>query len=354
MLLRALLPATLLMGCSSKVLKFEKKDQQQANKEFEQVVKIESPAEPPPGAALTAPPANDAPPVVKKANEKPNTSAKVKSKKGSSTAKEKAAKTDLAAIKTPTRRQPDIESDFGFDGRRPLKDPFRVGEKITHRVHYFKVSAGQLSFEVKPFVFVNGRKSYNFRTSVVTSSLFSSFYTADDFSETLVDYENLTPSVFTLHVQESAQLKEAKSFFDFEKRKALYWETKVTEKSGKEEKRQEWELEDYSQNVFSAAYYMRNFQWKVGEENLFRVADDGENITFRGKAIRKEKIETEVGSFDAIVIKPEFEIKGVFKPVGDIYFWLSDDDRKYILKIESKIKIGTVVSEIIDLVPGQP
>ena len=83
-----------------------------------------------------------------------------------------------------------------------------------------------------------------------------------------------------------------------------------------------------------------------------RVADAGENIVFRGKAIRKEKIETEVGDFDAIVIKPEITVKGIFKPIGDIYFWLSDDDRKFILRIESSIKIGTIVSEVVKLKPG--
>lgn len=346
--------ALFIGGCAAKVLKFEKQDHQKAEKEFEQVVKIEMPA----AAEPTGVPSENASVAQSKKSEKdqkPSSAVKDKKSKTAKVVKSKVPeKTDKSTEKQVLRRQPEIESDIGFDGRRPLVDPFRVGEKVTHRVHYFKVTAGQLSFEVKPFVVVNGRKAYNFRTSIVTSSLFSSFYTADDFSETLVDYENLTPSVFTLHVQESAQIKEAKSFFDFEKRKAIYWENKITEKNGKEEKRQEWELEEYSQNVFSAAYYMRNFQWKVGEENLFRVSDDGENITFRGKAIRKETLETEVGTFEAIVVKPEFELKGVFKPVGDIYIWLSNDDRKYILKIESKIKIGTLVSEIIELAPGKP
>jgi hypothetical protein len=334
-----------VVGCASKFLKYDKREELSQNKEFDSIVKIEAPAVEP--SAPSPAPTTEVKPESKPASKKESSKALAKKKK---------AKKDAPVepeIK-PSRRQPELESDVGFEGRRPLKDPFRVGEKVTHRVHYFNVSAGNLTFEVKPFVYVNGRKSYKFRTSIVTSSLFSSFYAADDYSETLVDFEELVPSVFTLHVQETGQLKEGKSFFNFQTKKALYWETKVTKKNGKEEKKLEWDIDDYSQNVFSAAYYMRNFQWKVGEEIAFRVADDGENILFRGKAIRSEKIETEVGTFDALVIKPEFELKGVFKPVGDIYIWLSNDDRKYILKIESKIKIGTLVSEITELVPGNP
>lgn len=247
----------------------------------------------------------------------------------------------------------DVEDQVGFQGRRPLKDPFRVGEEVVHEVHYFKVSAGELALKVEPFVEVNGRKSYSMVTSIKSKGMFSNFYSADDKSVTFLDYELLIPRVFTLHVKESGQLREARSFFDFDKLKATYWEKKVTKKNGVEEKKQEWDIQTYSQNVFSAAFYMRVFQWDVGKEYAFRVADDGENLIFRGKALRKEKISTDAGDFNAIVIQPQIEAKGVFKPVGDIYFWLSDDDRKYILRIESSIKIGTLVSEVIKINPGQ-
>jgi hypothetical protein len=96
------------------------------------------------------------------------------------------------------------------------------------------------------------------------------------------------------------------------------------------------------------------FQWEVGKENAFHVADDEKNLIFRAKAVRKEHISTDAGEFDAIVIRPEIELKGKFNPVGDNYIWLSDDDRKYILRIESKIKIGTLVSEVTEIHPGAP
>ncbi len=280
-----------------------------------------------------------------------------KSKKNAKTAtpvESKKKSADKSSEVTVLKHEPaDVEDQVGFQGRRPLKDPFRVGEEVVHEVHYFKVSAGELALKVEPFVEVNGRKSYSMVTSIKSKGMFSNFYSADDKSVTFLDYELLIPRVFTLHVKESGQPREARSFFDFDKMKATYWEKKVTKKNGVEEKKQEWDIQTYSQNVFSAAFYMRVFQWDVGKEYAFRVADDGENLIFRGKALRKEKISTDAGDFNAIVIQPQIEAKGVFKPVGDIYFWLSDDDRKYILRIESSIKIGTLVSEVIKINPGQ-
>lgn len=340
----AVIAVFVLAACANKVLKYEHTDRIRVSDEFDKAVKIEvAPvASPSPSPAATGQKPTPTPAGKKKTVQK-------KIKKG------KVSESIAEASPTPTpRRQPELESDIGFDGRRPLKDPFRVGEKIVHEVHYFKVSAGKLTLEVKPFLTVNGHKSYNFRTAIATSSLFESFYTVDDYVETLVDYETLVPNVFTLHVRESAQIKEAKSFFDHETLKATYWEKKVTEKDGEQEKRLEWELNSFAQNVFSAAFYLRNFHWRVGSENAFTVADDGKNLVFKGKAIRKEKLSTDLGEFDTIVIQPEITLKGKFQPVGDIFMWLSDDDRKYILRIESKIKIGTLISEVIEINPGQP
>lgn len=368
--------ASLLVACTAKFLKYDQEDQLRKNKEFEQAVKIvEAPVE---SSGGTSEPAKG--PQVQPPLKMPTESASTKDvnagkpvaevpviNKSSIKVKPPLRAKDLpnavvdkksVAVKPaepePARREPDLEDMDGFapGQRRPLKDPFRVGEKVVHDVSYFKVSAGQLTLEVGPFVEVNHRKSYNFITSIQSNRTFSTFYSVDDYSKTYVDYEELIPHVFTLHVKESGQLREASSYFDSSTLQAKFWEKKFTEKNGHEEKKLEWEILKYSQNVYSAAYYMRIFQWKVGKEHAFRIADDGENIIFRGKAIRAEKIKTEAGEFNALVIKPEIEVKGLFKPMGDIFFWLSDDDRKYLLRVESKIKIGTLVTEAVEINPG--
>lgn len=321
----------LVAGCASKVLKYDKTENLKNIKEFDQAVKIEE------GAAAPTP---SAPVEV------------VETKELETKKKKKTKATPVVPV--ALRHQPELESDEGFIGRRPIKDPFRVGEKVVHSVRYLKMKAGILEMEVKPFVQVNGRPAYSMNYHISSSSIFSSIYSVDDSAVTLMDFETMIPSVFTLHVRESTQIREARYFFDRKKLMSQFWEKKVTDKSGEEERKLEWESPDYSQNVFSAAYYMRVFNWRVGSENSFRVADTGENLIFKAKAIRAETISTEVGEFNAIVIKPEIQLKNQFKPVGDIFIWLSDDDRKFILKIESKIKIGYIVSEITELNRGAP
>ncbi|MFN7729371.1 MAG: DUF3108 domain-containing protein [Bdellovibrio sp.] len=334
--------ALVFAGCASSFLKYEKAESLKDISEFDNQVKIETNELPEEvaGAEVSAPAPSPTPqipaPLVK------NT-------------KKKAAKESKAVspVASATKHEPELEGQDAFLLRRPLKDPFREGEKVIHEVSYFSSTAGVLTMSVKPFAQVNGRKSYHFHTAIKSASVFDLFYSVDDYVSAMMDFETLIPSVFTLHVKESGQLREARFLFDWQKKTANYWEKKVTKKKGPEEKKQNWEVPEYSQNVFSSIYYLRVFNWEVGKNNSFRVADGGENLIFRGTAVKREQLSTDAGDFWAIKIKPEIQLKNAFKPVGDIYIWLSDDDRKYILRIEAKIKIGTLVSEVIQIEPGK-
>ena len=329
-----------------------KSDESAEDKKSESIPpNVQSPAQEKP-TVVTAP-------VKEPAKVKPVAQSKVKI----TNSKKKTAKnkTDLAKEKEPAPqstvlvRQPDIEDAEGFDpgSRRPKVDPFQVGEVVTHSVRYFAAQAGVVTFKVRPFVEVNNSKSYSFLVDLKSTGIFSKFYSVDDQVETFVDYNTLNPYVFKLHLKESAQLKEAQSFFDQKSLKATYWENKYTEKDGNTEKKLEWEILPFSQNAFSGIFYMRVFKWDIGKEYSFRVSDDQKNIIFKGTALAKEKLDTDAGSFNAIKIKAQIVSRGVLEQAGDILIWVSDDEHKYVLRIEAKIKIGTLVSEVTSIKPGK-
>ncbi len=329
-----------ILSCSSGFLRYNKEKDIFKNKEFETKVLIkEVPAEAPTQIEAPTHIVNDVKPL-----ETNKTDSKKTSKKPNKVRLKKFPQPELDEVRG---HQPEIEDSEGFgQDRRPLVDPFKIGEKVIHTVSYFGTTAGILTLSVGPFLEVNGRKSYNFKTDIKSSGLFSNFYSVLDHVETYVDFVDLVPHVFKLQIKESAQLKEAQSFFDHRTLKANYWENKYTEKNGHEEKKQNWDILPYSQNAFSAIFYMRLFKWKVGKEYAFRVSDDEKNIIFKGRAIENVKLETDAGTFDAIKIKVNVVSRGALTQEGNMYFWLSDDEHKYVLRIEAKIKIGTLVSEV--------
>lgn len=365
-----LIMSIVVMSACSSLMKYEKAEELKKNTEFDQAVTIvkpvETPAEETSATAAGTPAATPAPSVAptptpapaktKSAKAKKTTAVISSADKKSSAVKATGKKGKGAAVvvpEAPAVRQPELEDSEGFQGRRPVVDPFRPGEEVVHDVHYFKVSAGELRMKVEPFSMVNNRKSYTYAIEIKTIGLFSNFYAVDDRVETFVDHEDMVPRVFQLHVKESGQIKEAKMFFDHDKGQATYWEKKVTKDDGEKEKKLQWDILPYSQNVYSAVYYMRNFKWETGKEYSFRVTNDEENLVFSGRALRREVLQTKLGPMKAIVIQPNIVLKGKFKPIGENLIWLSDDDRRYILRIEAKIKIGTLISEVVKITPGK-
>lgn len=329
--------ALALPGCAIRFLQHKNADQILAVDEYDKkMVVTENVA--PPTAMPPAPPAVPAPVA----------------KKGKRGRKKAVAEPKVVATKAgPQKRQPEIEDDEDFDGRRPKTDPFRVGEKVTLDITYFALIAGHVDIEVKPFAQVNGEKAYHFEVNAFSNSFFSRVYAVEDKAVTYVNYQTMRPYNLQISLKESKQLAEARTLFDWGKLEANYWQKRITKEKGEQAKEKTWKIESYAQNVISAAYYLRTFKLTPGKKLAFRVADEGKNIVFTGEVLRKEVLHTAMGKMNTVVIQPQVTVDGIFSPIGEVFIWLTDDDRKFMVQLETKIKIGSVVAKLRSIEKGQ-
>lgn len=339
-----------LAGCSSNFLKYDKEENFFKNEEFERKVQIKTVDDDVVEAEQSMATVQTSEQSISATTEVKKTAPKKEIKKP----RIKKAETKKFDAVVLLKRQPEIEDNEGFVGnsRRPIIDPFKVGEKVVHEVSYFSAKAGTLTMQVKPFAQVNNRKSYNFVVNLQSSRVFSNFYSVEDRVDTFLDHETLMPHVLKINIKETGKLAQSQSYFNNETLTASFWEKKYTEKAGEEERKFTWDILPFSQNAFSGLFYMRIFTWKEGKKISFRVAEDKKNIVFTGTALAKEKLNTEAGEFNAIKIKASIVTRGALSQTGDIFIWVSDDEHKYILRIEAKIKIGTLVSEVVEIEPG--
>lgn len=355
------------IACSSKILKSDRSEEILRNEDFEKAVVVrEVPAPTPalnsapspatsgtPSTALIVAfesPAPSASPVpqatpMAEVTPSPTPTPDKKSRNGKHTKSAGVVieNKTVAPSATP-HREPALEDAEGFNGRRPIADPFRAGEKTVFEVSYFSVVAGDMTVEVQPFVEVNGRLSYRFSGTAKSTSVFAMFYAVDDRYESFVDYATMVPFSYSLHVKESNQLRETRTLFNWDQSRAYFWDKKINPDETVEEKKADWQIPAYSQNVFTAVYYLRTFTLRPGKKINFRVAHENENLVVSAEVIRREVLSTPAGDFNTIVVKPKIELDGVFKAVGDIFLWLTDDDRKILVRLESKIKIGKIVA----------
>ena len=328
--------ALALIGCASRFLQFDDADKVLQNKEFDSAIKVK---ELPPPEPIPVVIGTEAPPVIAPTPTPVPTPVPKAKKKGKQS----------AAPVGPALREPRIEDDEAMIGRRPLIDPFKVGEEVILDISYFGVDAGELIVQTLPFVEVNGRRAYRFRSFAKTVSVFEMFYKVDDVAETFVDYETLNPFSYTLDVKESKLLRDARALHDWQKGRMFYWDKKITKDNGVEEKKEDWEIPAYSQNIFSALWYLRIFKLTPGKKLKFNMAHEGEVLLITMEVLRREKLKTSVGELNTVVLRPSAEKNGEKKDIGNNLFWLTDDDRKLMVRMESKIKLGTIVGSLSSL-----
>jgi hypothetical protein len=60
----------------------------------------------------------------------------------------------------------------------------------------------------------------------------------------------------------------------------------------------------------------------------------------------RERVKTEAGEFDCLVVEPILRGPGIFTQKGRITVWLTDDARRMPVQIRSKLKTGTLVGRL--------
>lgn len=231
-----------------------------------------------------------------------------------------------------------------WPNRWTMKPFFRSGERYLFDITYFGATAGQLELSILPQKIVAGRPSYHFKGRAWTSSIFSLFYRLNDVAESYMDAEGLFSHKFSLKLDESKQQREILELYDQKAHKVYYWSKLDHVKKGKRLDQFEFEIEPYAQDGVSSFFYVRTLPLEIGKTYTFPLVNNGKMREVRVTAIRKEKLPTKIGEIDAIVVKPEVLLDGVLKSYGDSFLWISDDERRLLLKIDAKIKVGSVIA----------
>ncbi len=86
----------------------------------------------------------------------------------------------------------------------------------------------------------------------------------------------------------------------------------------------------------------------MGRPEYIDIFDSKKLWNTEVQVLRKERVRVPAGEFDTIVIKPLLKSEGVFMKKGEIYIWLTDDDKKIPVMIKSKVKIGNFKVKLVE------
>ena len=220
--------------------------------------------------------------------------------------------------------------------------PFDVGEKLNYDIRYVGVTAGYFNTEVMPFKVVNDRKVYHFQAHAKTVKLFELVYRVNDLLESFWDEEGAFSHRFTMDLDESKQTRKLIELYDYDKKKSFFWNRIDHVQKGFSEQKEQYDIALWSQDPISSLYYLRiaPLPKDPNQEFRFPIILDGKPWEGVIHFLGKERVYAGGRYFESNVYKLENYQNGEVKN-KDNKVWISDDEHRYVLRVEAKIKVGS-------------
>ena len=207
-------------------------------------------------------------------------------------------------------------------------------EVLTYDIYWMGIYAGTAVLESE-----NKNGIFKITSRVQSAPVVSAFYKVEDQAESIVT--NGLPFKLRIKLQEGTHATDKETVFDTGNRKITF--INYLKGSKKEHDIPEGTFWD----VLSGFYYLRSQNLLVGKTAYVNIFDSNKFFRAEVSVLKKDIIKvTGMGEISALIIKPELKSEGLFKKTGDILIWLTDDDRKVPVRVETRIPVGNVVAEL--------
>jgi hypothetical protein len=216
---------------------------------------------------------------------------------------------------------------------------FQNGEQLKYKVYYtasiLYVPAGEVQFNANLEKY-NEKICWHFQGAGRTYKSYDWFFKVKDLYESYVDTQSMLPIKFLRDVHEGSYKLYHNVTFLNEKKLAI--STKGI-----------YKVPNGIQDIMSAVFSIRNIDCShltVGQKIPFNIFIDDEIWPVYIKYVGKEKIKTNVGTVNCMKFIP-FLIKGnLFKGGEGMKIWITDDNNKIPLRIESEVSVGKVRADL--------
>ena len=210
------------------------------------------------------------------------------------------------------------------------------GERLVFDIKYGLVTAGEATLNLQKIQHQEN-EAWRIFSTAETNSFFDRVFRVRDTIESISTSDSLMSLVFTKRLSEGKyrQHRIHQNYFDqnlsiysnFRFNRGVWEESRIEIPSG-------------TYDLLSAFYQVRTMDMVPGQTIPINVTTDGKNYNALVNVLRKETINTVLGRVECLVIEPALEGEAIFQQTGDIHIWLTNDDRKIPVLLQSKVIFG--------------
>ena len=210
----------------------------------------------------------------------------------------------------------------------PNRLPFVVGERLTYNAKVSAMNAGKATISVEGIEMVRGIPTFHTIFDVRGRVLFKRFAN---------HYESWFDTTSLVSLRLSQKTDDVDKKYEFFPEQKIY----IRNGDGIQNPSVSMPLDECS-----FLYYLRSLPLEIGKTYTVDRYYHAEKNPIVVTVLRKEHISVPAGEFDAIVLKPVIKSNGLFSERGDAEVWLASDASHTLLKLKSKLALGTLYLEL--------
>jgi Protein of unknown function (DUF3108) len=214
-----------------------------------------------------------------------------------------------------------------------------IPEKLVFDLTWAGIKAGTATQEI-----INDNGVIKIVSTARSADWISVFFKVDDRIESVLAGTRPTglglPKIYRMKIREGKTRRDKEITFDRGKRLAFYVDHLNGEKK-------DFEINENTLDTLSSFYFVRSMPLEVGKSVFIDVFDSKRLWNTEVQVLRREKIETVLGTFNTIVVRPLMKSEGIFEKKGDMYIWLTDDKRHVPVKMKTKVPIGSITATLV-------
>lgn len=231
---------------------------------------------------------------------------------------------------------------------------FDIPENLQYELTLGGITIGSVSLETK-----NNPPYVELLSRVTSARWVSLFYEVEDTAVSFLTMPRqkkhpktfpYNPHTYRIKIVEGTNKVSKEYDFDIQRKTITY-----TDHLNKEASRHV--MKDSTIDPLSSLYYIRQMPLNIGKPVFISIFNNRLIYRVEVQVLRKETLKTQLGTFNTILIRSNMNSvgDGVFYLPGDIYIWLTDDEKRVPVMIEKRIDAlveGKLPDFIKDKMPG--
>lgn len=217
---------------------------------------------------------------------------------------------------------------------------FPIPERLEFEIVYSGIPAGHAVQEI-----IQAGDEIRIVTTVRSADWLKLFFPVDDRLESIL-ISGASPNQIGLPRLYREKIREGWSRFQkdavFDRQKLEVTTTDFIKKSETTSK-----ITKRTYDTLSSFFYFRSIPLQIGTSYFIDIFDGKKLWNTEVQVLRREEVTTPLGRFKTVLVKPILKFESIFARTGDMLIWLTDDERRIPVRMQSKIKIGSITATLV-------